>query len=98
MAFFHSAKANTFCPFSQTPKLIWYKSANWLSNRRDKVLAELTALEAGALKAPNGQHDDLAVAFINGLAGLKWSSYQEVRGEGVSMIIEPIDILDRLRW
>jgi len=70
--------------------------------------------KAGTLKAPKGEHDDLAMAFINGLAGLprenqrnhsrigqqnlqrRWKSYEEERGEGVSVIIESMDILDEL--
>jgi len=44
------------------------------------------------LKPPSGAHDDLAVAFIIGLGGLKWESYKEKKGEGVSVIIEPPDI------
>jgi len=57
------------------------------------TLAELAAFEAGTLKAPSGAHDDLAMAFINGLAGLEWKSYTEHKGEGVSVVIEYPDIL-----
>ena len=60
------------------------------------TLAELAVLEAGTLKAPEGAHDDLAMAFINGLAGLWWKSYEEERGEGVSVVVEYPDILDTL--
>jgi hypothetical protein len=38
------------------------------------TLAELAVFEAATLRAPSGAADDLAIAFINGLAGLKWES------------------------
>jgi len=62
------------------------------------TLAELAILEAGTLKAPQGEHDDLAMAFINGLAGLRWKSYKEQRGEGVSVVISYPDVLDGLSF
>jgi hypothetical protein len=62
------------------------------------TLAELADLEAGTLKAPAGTHDDLAMAFINGLAGLRWQSFEEKRGEGVSIVIRRRDILDDLKF
>jgi hypothetical protein len=62
------------------------------------TLAELADLEAGTLKAPGGAHDDLAMAFINGLAGLRWNSFEEQRGEGVSILIHQKDILDDLSF
>jgi len=61
------------------------------------TLTELAILEAGTLKAPQGAHDDLAMAFINGLAGLRWKSHNTQRGEGISMVIEYPDILDGLK-
>ena len=61
------------------------------------TLTELVILEAGTLRAPEGAHDDLAMAFINGLAGLRWKSYKENRGEGLSVVIEYPDILDGMR-
>jgi hypothetical protein len=60
------------------------------------TLAELAVLEAGTLKAPEGAHDDLAMAFINGLAGLWWKSWEENRGEGVSVVVEYPDIIEGL--
>jgi hypothetical protein len=62
------------------------------------TLSELAALEAATLKAPSGGHDDLAMAFINGLAGLEWTSYKEQKGEGVSVVIKFPDILDNLSF
>jgi hypothetical protein len=43
------------------------------------TLAELAVLDAGTLKAPEGANDDLAMAFINGLAGRIMGRY---KGEG----------------
>ena len=68
------------------------KKAGGLSNKRDKVLA----VEAGTLKAPEGVQDDLAMAFINGLAGLWWKSREEDQGEGVSVVVEYPDMLEGL--
>jgi len=62
------------------------------------TINELAMLEAGTLKAPEGEHDDLAMALINTLAGIRWSSYQERRGEGVSVMIEPVDPLEGLEF
>jgi hypothetical protein len=42
--------------------------------------------------------DDLAMAFINGLAGLRWGSFKEIRGEGISIVIPAKDILDDLSF
>jgi hypothetical protein len=36
--------------------------------------------------------NDLAMAFINALAGLRWPGLEEIRGEGISMIIPQINI------
>jgi len=60
-------------------------------------VTEVAIFEAGRLKAPQGEDDDLAMAFISGLAGLNWKCNEEERGEGVSVIIEYPDILDGLR-
>ena len=60
------------------------------------TLAELGNLEAGTLKAPAGEHDDLVMAFINGLAGLRWKSYEVEKGDGISITIKPIDPLKGL--
>jgi hypothetical protein len=62
------------------------------------TLAELADLEAGTLKAPGGAHDDLAMAFINGLAGLRWRTYKGIQGEGVSVMIKRPDILGTLSF
>ena len=61
------------------------------------TLTELATLEARTLKAPEGGHDDLAMAFINGLAGLWWKSWEEARGEGVSVMLKYPDIIDELK-
>jgi hypothetical protein len=62
------------------------------------TLAELADLEAGTLKAPGGAHDDLAMAFINALAGLRWRTFRGIRGEGVSVMIKRPDILGTLSF
>ena len=62
------------------------------------TIAELAAFNSGTLKAPEGSHDDLAMAFINGLAGLHWRNYQEQLGKGVSVMIEGPDILADLHF
>jgi hypothetical protein len=64
----------------------------------EATLAELADLEAGTLKAPEGAHDDLAMAFINALAGLRWASFEHNRGEGISFVIEYPDVLDDLSF
>jgi hypothetical protein len=62
------------------------------------TLTELAVLEAGTLKAPEGAHDDLAMAFINGLAAMRWQSWEERRGEGISEVIPGVDPLDNLKY
>jgi hypothetical protein len=60
------------------------------------ALVELAILEARTLKAPEGGHDDLAMALINGLAGLWWKSWEEAAGEGESVVVEYPDIFEGL--
>ncbi len=43
-------------------------------------------------------HDDLAIAFINALAGLRWTRFQKNRGDSFSMIIKQPDILENLSF
>ena len=62
------------------------------------VLNELATFEARTLKAPEGDHDDLAIAFINALAGFRWPTYREQKGEGISEMITYPDILDNLTF
>jgi hypothetical protein len=57
------------------------------------TLEQLAQFNASTLAAPEGEHDDLAMAAIIGLAALRWPSANQGRGEGLSYVIEGRDPL-----
>jgi hypothetical protein len=62
------------------------------------TIGELTIFEAASLSAPAGETDDLAMALINGFAAMRWSSFVEDRGEGISEVVINSDPLERLNF
>ena len=62
----------------------------------EATINELAIFEAATLTAPEGDHDDLAMTVILGVAGIEWPSYQEKTGEGVSEMVRAHDPLENL--
>lgn len=57
------------------------------------LIQELAMFEARTLKAPEGFHDDRAMALVIGLAALRWPSLRH-RFTGESIVIEPADVIN----
>jgi hypothetical protein len=64
----------------------------------EATINELAMFEASKLRAPEGEHDDLAMTVIIGLAALRWKSFEEERGEGVSEVVEGEDPIEDLEF
>ena len=59
------------------------------------LAAELAMFEARTLKAPEGFHDDRAMALINAVAALRWPS-RRLAATGASEVITAPDVIDTI--